>query len=495
MLKTKSTIMKTTLLVFALISTFSFGQNQITWGTTGDVSTPSFGNYFPRVVSDATGDPMVSWSGNSDMYFSRWNGASFTSPITLNTNGTSIAGATWMGPDIASKGDTVFAVYKVTPEADSNSHVWCTGSFDGGVTFSTPIRVDYIGDNICRFPTVSIDNQGNPIVGFMRFDAGFGNARWVVAKSNDLGLSFSNDVLASGWSDPTSEVCDCCPSKIVSEGNNVAMPYRDNDNNIRDTWVGVSNDGGTSFANGMDVDQQGWFIMACPSSGPDAVIVGDDLYTTYMSSATGSSRVSYNVSSISSMIGSAAIPLDQTTPTSLTSQNYPRVDYNGNSMAFAWKQFSNGTQELAIQFTENITTGLNTIQEIVDIDNVGTVDVMLFDGMIWVVWEDVASGTVKYRSGTYTSFLGIENLSSESILVNVQPNPSSSSWNISVETTESNLRYELISASGQVVEENTFEPVNGSFNFKINNSAFNSGIYYLKVVSDGNVSSLKLVKL
>ena len=277
----------TTLLLFSCLATISLAQNQITWGTTSDVSTSNFGNNFPRMVKDGSGDPVISWSDNIDMFFARWNGTGFTAPITLNTNGFSIAGPGWMGPDIASKGDTIFAVYKAIPEADTNSHVWCTGSFDGGVTFSTPVRVDYIGDNICRFPTVSVDNQGNPIIGFMRLDAGFGNARWVVAKSIDLGLSFSNDVLASGWSSPTSEVCDCCPSKIVSEGNTVVMPYLDNDNNIRDTWVGVSNDGGASFPSGMDVDQQDWLIMACPSSGPDAVIIGDNIYSTYMSGASG----------------------------------------------------------------------------------------------------------------------------------------------------------------------------------------------------------------
>jgi hypothetical protein len=73
----------------------------------------------------------------------------------------------------------------------------------------------------------------------------------------------------------------------VSEGNTVVMPYRDNDNNIRDTWVGVSNDGGASFTSGMDVDQQDWLIMACPSSGPDAFIIGDNIYSTYMSGASG----------------------------------------------------------------------------------------------------------------------------------------------------------------------------------------------------------------
>ncbi|MFT5780037.1 MAG: hypothetical protein ACI837_002998, partial [Crocinitomicaceae bacterium] len=175
-----------------LFTASSSAQNQITWGTTSDVSASNFGYNFPRIVKDGEGDPVISWTDNGDMFFARWNGSGFTTPITLST--VSIAGAGWMGPDIASMGDTIFAVYKESPEADTNSHVWCTGSFDGGLTFNAPVRVDYIGDNICRFPTVSVDDQGNPIVAFMRFNAGLGDAKWVVSRSNDLGVTFSADV-------------------------------------------------------------------------------------------------------------------------------------------------------------------------------------------------------------------------------------------------------------------------------------------------------------
>ncbi|MFT5780077.1 MAG: hypothetical protein ACI837_003038, partial [Crocinitomicaceae bacterium] len=343
--------------------------------------------------------------------------------------------------------------------------------------------------------TVSVDDQGNPIVAFMRFNAGLGDAKWVVSRSNDLGVTFSADVLASGWSSGTSEVCDCCPSKIVSEGSTVVMPYRDNNSNIRDTWAGISNDGGASFVGGMDVDQQGWFIMSCPSSGPDGVIIGDNLYTTYMSSATGSSRVSYTISSTSGLTGSAAIPLDQTTPVSLTSQNYPRVDHDQDAMAFVWKQFSNGTQELAIQFTENITGGINPIQEIVDVDNVGAVDVMLNNGTIWVIWEDVVSGTVKYRSGTYTSSAGVEQIENSILNLTAQPNPSSDVWTITGSTQSERIQYELVSLNGDIIEQNSVSLQNGKLNFELENSQLNSGIYYLKISNERVKQTIKLVKI
>ncbi len=483
-------------LFFLIISSATcFGQNQIIWDTSSSVSLSGYGYNFPRIVGDASGNPLVSWYGNGAMHFSKWNGNGFTVPVTLSPNSVNIAGANWMGPDIASKGDTVFAVYKVVPDTDTNNHIFCTSSFDGGVTFNNPVRVDYyLGDNVGRFPTVTVDDQGNPIVGFMRFDPGYTNPRWVVSRSNDMGLTFSASVLASQFSSTTSEVCDCCPSKIVSNGNRVAMPYRDNNNNVRDIWVGVSSDGGLTFPSGMGVDQQGWSIMSCPASGPDAVIVGDSIYTAYMSSASGATRVYYNISSLISVTGSLAIPLDQTTPAQLNSQNFPRVDYNSKAMAFAWKQVSNGVQELAVQFTEDITNGMNTAQVIADTDRIGGVDVMLFEGRIWVVWEDYYEHVVKYRSGTYSSYLKTENLSSNST-INVRPNPSLISWEINGEALDGNIFYQLISPNGTIIEKNNIELVDDQFSIKIDNTNLKSGVYFLNISSNGSSKSIKLIKL
>jgi hypothetical protein len=273
------------------------------------------------------------------------------------------------------------------------------------------------------------------------------------------------------------------------------MPYRDNDSDIRDTWAGVSTDGGLSFPSGMDVDQQGWSIMACPSSGPDAVIVGDDLYTTYMSGATGPSLVSYNVSSISSLTGSMAIALDQSSPTNLVSQNFPRVDYNGGSMAFVWKQYSDGNEELAIQFTENINTGINALQEIVDINNVNGVDVMLYDGTIWVVWEDESSGTVKYKNGTYTSYLNIESLQETASQFLIKPNPSYENWKISGNTNSNITKFRISNSCGEIIKTGQLQSTNGSVNAEIDNSGLKPGIYIIMITDDGGSLVKKVVKL
>lgn len=238
-----------------------------------NIAPSASGNEHPRIVSDAAGNPLVLWAHANRAMFSRWNGTGFTTPVMLNPPTMTIAGASWMGPDIASHGDTVYMVFKQTPEDSDTCHIWCIHSFNGGISFSPSVRVDNIGDSLSRFPAVTTDVQGNPIIGFMKFDPSFGDERWVVAKSTDFGFTFSIDVKASGWSSPTSTVCNCCPGTIVCSGNTVAMIYRDNKSDIRDTWAGVSFNGANSFSGGMGIDGQNWYITYCPASGPDGVII------------------------------------------------------------------------------------------------------------------------------------------------------------------------------------------------------------------------------
>ncbi len=205
-----------TLLVLAILFTIDL-QGQVTWEPTIDVAASHFDNNHPRMTTDGAGHPVIIWGKGSDIQFTKWNGTGFSQPIKLNPGGISVASAEWMGPDIASHGDTIYVVYKQIPENLTTSHIWCMRSFDSGLTFDQPVRVDFTGDSLNRFPTVTTDPLGNPIVAFMKFNPSFGDARWVVTRSEDFGSSFLPDIKASGWSGPSSHVCDCCPATIVAK--------------------------------------------------------------------------------------------------------------------------------------------------------------------------------------------------------------------------------------------------------------------------------------
>jgi hypothetical protein len=477
---------KFVLFFFLCSSIVASAQGSITWNMGMNLATSDHGNMHPRITLDGAGNPLVIWGRMSDesVFFSRWNGTTFIAPVKLNPSWLKIATASWMGPDIASKGDTVYVVVKQTPEADTSSHIYIMSSFDAGVTFSSPIRVDYIADSISRFPTVSIDPMGNPIVAFMKFNAKFQKSRWVVTKSADYGKNFSTDVKASGYSGTDAEVCDCCPGAIITSSAVSAMVYRDNLSNIRDIWTGISTTNASSFKSGFGVDKTKWNINSCPASGPDGVIIGDSLYSVFMSGASGNLRTYISKSSISS--GTVGMLSNLTgNIIGLSQQNYPRMANYGYAMAIVWKQTVNGSSQLPILFTNNTMQGLPASYDMVVRNDNSNADVAISSDKVFVVWEDDNSGTIKYRIGTYTS---TTNTVSEIEQHNfyVYPSPISDFLSIQL-VTEKNTTLLVTDILGQKIITQVILP--SETNIRINTSDWSNGIYFLTIHNNKTIET------
>lgn len=362
-------------------------------------------------------------------------------------------------------------------------------SVNGGMSFSIPVKVTNIGDSLSRFPTVTTDDMGHPIVAFMKLDPSFGEARWVVARSNDFGNTFDIDTKASGWSSPTSDVCDCCPGAIAGSGNKFAMMYRDNNSNIRDTWVGVSIDNANTFTSGFNADQQNWMIMNCPSSGPDGFILNDTLYSVFMN-GNGGNRVYFNKTSMTSITSSGGINLTNSIP-GLSQQNYPRIDRSGNAMAIVWKQIVSGTQMLSIIFSANLSVPLTTDYDTVALNNIVNTDVALFNGNICVIWEDDADGTVKYRMGVNSPLGAAEYDRINNLKVQVSPNHFSDQTTLFLSGNYSELSFEIFGVNGQLIR-NTQKIT--SDRITIHRNDLDCGIYFVVVKSKEKiVDTIKMV--
>lgn len=335
------------ILIFCLcvISCITKAQTGITWSQTAEVAPSQYGNMHPRMVTDKAGNPLIIWgkSSTKQAHFSRWTGTGFAPPVVLNPTNIPVFAASWAGPDINAHGDTVYVVFKETPE--DNSGIYIVHSYDGGLDFSDPVRVDAIADSISRFPTVGLDSLGNPLVAFMKFNPNWTKARYVVAKSNDFGLNFELDTKASGYAG--GDVCDCCPATITSSRNTIALMYRDNWNNLRTSWAGISRDGGLSFPQGIEVDDTNWMINSCPASGPDAAIVGDYLFSVFMSAAGGKTLCYRSRTNLEAMEMETTEPLTGLIA-GLSNQNFPRITASGNAAAIVWTQVVNGSSQLAV---------------------------------------------------------------------------------------------------------------------------------------------------
>ncbi len=266
------------------------------------------------------------------------------------------------------------------------------------------------------------------------------------------------------------------------------MSYRDNFSNLRDTWVGVSNDGGVSFTDGMDMDQTGWILASCPSSGPDAIILGDTIYSVFMNGESGVDRVYFNNASMVAM-STGPSTLMTGSIAGLTVQNYPRISNFGNAVAVVWKQTVSGANEIPILFTYDIEDGFSSVYEIVATESVVSADVVLGDGEIHVVWQNNTDGKVKYRKGT---FPGAGITKSAASTFRISPNPSSYTWSLSTDVREI-FNVTLTDAKGAVILERCFDASENA-ELIIENKDLPFGTYFLNLEGKSVSGSISLIR-
>ena len=469
--------MKSMFLFLLLLSSTHTGFSQITWDEEYELTTSLIGQNRPRVTIDGNGNPLVIWGFWADLMFSRWDGSAFTEPIKLNPTGVEIAAADFMGPEIASHGDTVYIVYKQKPEDLPTSHIWCMRSLDGGITFEEPVAVENVGNDKSRFPVVATDDDGHPIIAFMRFNSQFLDARWVVTRSFDHGLTFQPDVLASGWSGPDSEVCDCCTGSIQASGDIVTVTYRDNNDNLRDSWAGISYDGGLTFTSGVNVDQNGWEIAACPASGPDGVIVGDSLYTIFMNAEVGIATVYHNATFIPGATNPPSIPVPFHGPNSL--QNIPRIASHGDAVALIWRQSANlGRTDLMLLFAENITNGLPSIPDTAAYLRVATADVALSENKIYIPWVNPLDWVIRVRTGHYGTSVSTDQPNHTASFF-ISPNPANEEWKISGVEAKGEISIKVLDLNGRTVYDHNQQQVETQATLSIPCQSLSSGVYLI----------------
>ncbi len=339
---------------------------------------------------------MVVWGDEGGKaYFAKWGGEAFTAPIEINPPGTNVFATSWAGPDIAAHGDTVYVVWKQVPE--ENNHIYIKHSFDGGVHFSASAEVDASGPYLTRLPTVTTDETGSPFVTYMKTAKDYGGHQYVVARSEDMGETFLKDTLGSVFSGTS--VCECSPAALVASGTAGVLLYRNNIEGIRNIWGGISNNGCKSFKNGIRMDSTDFLPENCPASGPDGVIVGDTLYSVFMSGKDKNGLIYLSRLSLSQ----PTLTIDPITgPLSgIVMQNFPRISGVGTAAAVTWTQTAAGNNQVCLYFTPDLMYGFPPTYDTVAEGVMLNADVAIGGGYIYVVWEDQVTRSVMFRRGVY----------------------------------------------------------------------------------------------
>ena len=272
------------ILFFLLLPVFCFGQYLIP-STPYIISSGSDEGYErPRVVITANNSPFVIWSKPSTpkaIKARKWNGTDFDSAFDLVNADLMPTG--FIGPEIAAKGDTLYLIFESV--LHNNHIIYLKRSFDGGLTFSDTIRVSGNSNTSYFFmPNVAVMEDGNPVISYMVSDStGY---KQIVRVSFNFGNTFSAEADVSALS--PGEPCDCCQSTLVTKGNNdVFLLFRNDDSNVRNTYIAKSTDGGMTFLINEDLDDLNWVINSCPTSSPVGVILGDSIMVVRRNGGSG----------------------------------------------------------------------------------------------------------------------------------------------------------------------------------------------------------------
>jgi hypothetical protein len=480
-------------LLLAFFPQFLLAQNAPTlvWSPAQAVANGAvYDNIRPQVTLAENGRPLVIWcrtAGGRHGYVARWNGSSFDTPFKINPTG-SVNAYTVEGPNIVARGDTAYLVYVTYPTASAK--VMVRSSFDGGINWNGPVWVDSLGADLPTFGNVEILDGGMPMVTYIHQTSTYGNPRWVVRKSNDAGQSWQPEVVTSGAAQGNL-VCDCCVGHTYWHEGKVIALFRNNDANLRDFWATVSVDGGQSFPVAYDLDSTDWTLAACPSSGAAALMAGDSIYTTFMSQgANGLARVWLGASSLGTGQLAYNLMLNGNVANG-TSQNYPAIAGNGDTLIAVWMESTSGNPEIMLRYSFTGMAGLwaNPLVNVSALAGTQSFpDIAWQNGRVHVVWQDDASNQVMYRTAIVGEATSV--LAPNAYDWSIYPNPTQGMIRLRGLPT-SDCRVELFDAKGHPFFVHS---LSGSVG-EIDLTELASGTYYLRVTQGERSLGTKRVVL
>ena len=384
-----------------------------------DVDAAGEGGLRPRIALNAEQRPVVLWGDNDPMTnrVAVGNGLSFGAATEVSGPGWAPAVADWMGSSIASMGDTVWVVMKSTPE--EQRPVYVRASYDGGASWGDTLRVDPYDGLVSRFPSIAVNEQGEPLVQYMQFDSGYNGARQVMCRWN--GAGFDPPVqLSTPFS--AGLVCDCCPNQALIDGTRAVGLYRNADQNDRVIWGASSTDGGATFPTGGPLDGTDWIFPSCPSSGPDGILGGNTLITVWMSGAENGTKVYIGSASADDLATAGRATVHGGQLSSLA-QNFPRIAGHGDTLGVVWEQSMAGQREILFSWSTTGPDGLSG-PDTVNTDLSGaqkTPDIEYRNGVFHIVWSEGAAQQVRYRTATIQETTGM--VSHGTRRVSVHPDP------------------------------------------------------------------------
>ncbi|WP_018621396.1 sialidase family protein [Spirosoma luteum] len=214
----------------------------------------------PAVTTDPAGVVHVVYGrGGLIFYATSHDGETYSEPVLVDSVPGLHLGAS-RGPQIAATATSV-----VITAIDKAGNVWAYSQSRTTGKWLPRVRVTDL-------PDVAKE-------GFVTLTAGPGNtynAAWldlrdtkrnkiVGAHSTDGGRTWSANRIV--YNSPDGTVCECCQLSEVSQGEHVAVMFRNSLNGSRDMYLIESMDGGKTFGKARKLGDGTWKLKACPMDG------------------------------------------------------------------------------------------------------------------------------------------------------------------------------------------------------------------------------------
>ena len=408
--------MKFFLILPFIVSSFCI-KAQVLWDLVDpiNVAENTFGNTCAQLLIDPNGNPqIIMGKPNEGLYFVSSDEGSFGIPQVIPT-GENISIMNSNGPNVARLGNKIGIVYReVFMGITSLKFIQ---SVDNGTSWEESIDIFTSENQSFSIPMLSYDSNGNPFI-----VSKIGESPEIIEgfiRSIDGGLSFLPFV--NVHSDLGEGVtCECCPSNPLYYNDRYYNIFRRNEDNLRDFWI-VSSSNGVDWDEQLDIDPIDWMINGCPSSGASSSILQDGrILTAFMSGGNSSPKIYLNVfdTSIGADLGTTELSTNQ-----VPNQNYPSLASGFSHTAIAWEEFSDGVNiKLSVASNDNIPAGLVDEAVLLSQNIEGSnryPDVEILGDKLFVIWQSLNEGTVKYMSGTITNSNGISELNNTKILLKV----------------------------------------------------------------------------
>jgi hypothetical protein len=317
---------------------------------------------FPEIAIDSNIIHLtwVSISGNNKniMYSKSENyGETFSNPSQINYVDNNIVAYSQSGPKIGIFNNKVYITY--TDNRTGLTSVYFNVSNDNGATWQEDVLISdtpYLN----MYQDFKVDNLGNLHLVYYNYAANY-ELEDVRYRFSELGNSDFNASIILGVVTDNMEPCDCCqPDLEIDNNGDIYIIYRNNEQNIRDTYIAVKRYGDEDFSEYFQASNLQDFIGFCPSSGPSLDIKNDKISVAYTS--YNNQNVYTSISNLGNMDFSDYISVS---PDSDSFQNYPYIVID-NDLHITWVDQDNFDIYYGMRDTE--TNTMLNIQKINDND-------------------------------------------------------------------------------------------------------------------------------